>query len=105
MNEETKSRDSDARSYRYVRKLLVEELGPSDDEVDAWAAKEKKRRESWTEGPTEREKTIWALSEHQRRSSGMDADEDIQVVELRQRLRKDLHLADLSTTRRTHNAT
>ena len=56
--------------WRHVReeadRLLAS--GPSDDEVEAWAERERQRRREWAEGPTEHEKLLWARRERLRRA-------------------------------------
>lgn len=42
-------------------------LGPSDDEVNAWAEQEHARRQAWLAGPSEDEKHEWRRQERQRR--------------------------------------
>lgn len=44
--------------------------GPSDDEIEAWAVAERKRRESWLAGPSDDEKRRWARAERWRRTTG-----------------------------------
>jgi hypothetical protein len=39
----------------------------SESEIEAWAAREHKRRQAWLEGPSEGEKQEWARLERQRR--------------------------------------
>ena len=43
-------------------------LEPTDAEVEAWAARERQRREAWLRGPTQTEKAEWAARERTRRS-------------------------------------
>ena len=52
-------------------------LGPSDDEVEAWAERERRRREEWVAGPTEEEKLEWSRSQRRRRR---DDDDDYDYV-------------------------
>jgi hypothetical protein len=42
-------------------------LGPSDEEIDAWAERERERRRTWLEGPTPEERAAWARRERLRR--------------------------------------
>jgi hypothetical protein len=42
-------------------------LGPSDEEVEAWAERERERRRAWLEGPTAQERAAWARRERLRR--------------------------------------
>jgi hypothetical protein len=45
----------------------VADVGPTDAEIDAWAQKERERREAWLHGPTQTQKSDWAAREHARR--------------------------------------
>ena len=42
--------------------------GPTDEEIEAWAARERERREAWLRGPTETQRAEWAAREHARRT-------------------------------------
>lgn len=42
-------------------------IGPTDDEVAAWAEQEHLRRQAWLSGPTDEEKHEWRRRERQRR--------------------------------------
>jgi len=42
-------------------------MEPTQAEIDAWAARERKRREEWLRGPTDEERTAYAQSLRQRR--------------------------------------
>jgi hypothetical protein len=42
-------------------------LEPSEAEIEAWAERERKRREAWPSGPTAEEKALWAWRERERR--------------------------------------
>jgi hypothetical protein len=44
-----------------------DELAPTQAEIDAWAAEEKKRREAWLGGPTAAERAAYADRLHRRR--------------------------------------
>jgi hypothetical protein len=55
------------------RRLSIEEdydpdWGPTDEDVDDWAERERRRREAWLKGPTDEEKRAWAAS--RRRQAG-----------------------------------
>jgi hypothetical protein len=69
------SRYGEDAYWRHVRqeadKLFVR--GPSDDEVDAWADRERERRREWADGPTEHEKLLWARQERIRRARAAGA--------------------------------
>ncbi len=71
---------------------------PTDQEVEDWAAREKKRREAWVAGPSDAEKRDW--SRHQQHIKEMRefygaSDESDQELErqLERRLRRDAYLA------------
>ncbi len=49
--------------------------GPSDEEIDQWAAEEKARRQRWVEGPSELERLRWADRESRRRRRRAEAAE------------------------------
>jgi hypothetical protein len=42
---------------------------PADAEVDDWAERERRRRESWVSGPSQAERWAWARHERQRRQA------------------------------------
>jgi hypothetical protein len=48
--------------------------GPTDAEIDAWAASVRQNRQAWLEGPTEEEKVEWARRERLRRMAGFGTD-------------------------------
>jgi hypothetical protein len=41
--------------------------GPTGEEIEEWAERERKRRQAWLQGPTEEEKRAWARSHGRRR--------------------------------------
>ena len=43
------------------------EVGPTEDEVEAWAERERRRRQAWASGPTDAEKRAWARQVRRRR--------------------------------------
>jgi hypothetical protein len=43
------------------------DVGPTDSEIEAWAQRERERREAWLRGPTQTQKSDWAAREHSRR--------------------------------------
>jgi hypothetical protein len=47
-----------------------ETLQPAPEEVEAWSARERKRREAWLAGPTEHERHEWARSYRRRSALG-----------------------------------
>ncbi len=42
-------------------------VGPTDAEIEAWATRERERREAWLNGPTQDQKDEWAARERARR--------------------------------------
>jgi hypothetical protein len=44
-----------------------DDIGPGPEEVDAWAARERRRRQEWVSGPSERDRLMWARRERMRR--------------------------------------
>jgi hypothetical protein len=42
-------------------------IGPTDEEVEAWAARERERRAQWSKGPTPEQAALWASRERDRR--------------------------------------
>jgi ferric-dicitrate binding protein FerR (iron transport regulator) len=71
---------------------------PTDQEVEEWADREKKRREAWLAGPTEAEKREWRSRQQElselRDLYGASDEPDSEVErELERRLRRDVHLA------------
>jgi hypothetical protein len=42
--------------------------GPTDAEIEAWAERERVRREAWLRGPSQTQKAEWAVREHARRT-------------------------------------
>ena len=43
------------------------DVGPSDAEIEAWAVRERQRREQWLSGPTPEQAAVWAARERERR--------------------------------------
>ena len=71
---------------------------PTDQEVEEWAEREKKRREAWLAGPTEAEKREWRRRQEEiselRDLYGASDEPDSELErELERRLRRDVHLA------------
>lgn len=65
--ESTRPEEHDERTYDYGRRHTPDELEPTREEVDAWAERERKRREAWLQGPDEEERYEWARRERGRR--------------------------------------
>ena len=42
-------------------------IDPTDEEVEAWATRERQRREQWSKGPTPEQAALWASRERDRR--------------------------------------
>lgn len=53
--------------YDEIIDRFDDDLGPSPDDIEAWAAREHRRRQEWVNGPTERERLMWARRERLRR--------------------------------------
>jgi hypothetical protein len=71
---------------------------PTDQDVEQWAEREKKRREAWLAGPSETEKREWSLRRRHlsevRELYGASDEPDSELErELERRLRRDAHLA------------
>jgi hypothetical protein len=71
---------------------------PTDQEIEEWAAREKKRRETWLAGPTEAEKREWSRRERNLRELkelyGASDEPDSELErQLERRLRRDVYLA------------
>jgi hypothetical protein len=71
---------------------------PTDEDVEEWAEREKKRREAWLAGPSEAEKREWSLRQRHlselRGLYGASDEPDSELErELERRLRRDAHLA------------
>ncbi len=45
--------------------------GPTDSDVESWAAAERRRRQAWLAGPTDEEKAAWARREQERRQGNI----------------------------------
>jgi ferric-dicitrate binding protein FerR (iron transport regulator) len=71
---------------------------PTDQKVEEWAEREKKRREAWLAGPSEAEKLEWSRRERHLRElkelddAGDELDPELER-QLERRLRRDAHLA------------
>jgi len=71
---------------------------PTEQEVEEWAEREKKRREAWLAGPSESEKREWRQQQRHRRElseiygAGDRSDSEVER-EVERRLRLDAHLA------------
>ena len=71
---------------------------PTDQEVEEWAEREKKRREAWLTGPSESEKREWRRRQRELRElkemSGPSDDPDSMLErQLERRLRREAYLA------------
>ncbi len=51
-------------------------VGPSGSDVDAWAERERRRREAWLAGPSEDEKIEWARRHRRSRGPGSSSYDD-----------------------------
>jgi hypothetical protein len=72
-----------------------EPLEPTREEIDAWAAREHKRREAWASGPTDAEKQAWARGYRRRALLGLaesrlpPSSEDVEQWAMRERKRRE----------------
>jgi len=71
---------------------------PTDQEVEQWAEREKKRREAWLAGPSEAEKREWSRKQQHQEDlrelyGAGDRPESEVEREVERRLRLDAHLA------------
>ena len=71
---------------------------PTEQEVQEWAERERKRREAWLAGPSEEEKREWRHRQRHRselrEQYGASDTPDYELErELERRLRRDVHLA------------
>jgi hypothetical protein len=70
------------------------EVEPSEEEIEQWAKRERKRREAWAAGPSDEEKAAWAHRERRRRLIRSSADpEDMEIERLSRHLRREENLA------------
>ena len=53
---------------QHERSTLETGIGPTEAEIEAWATRERQRREQWVRGPTPEQTALWAVREHERRS-------------------------------------
>ena len=60
-------------------------LEPSEAEIDAWAERERTRREAWLGGPTVEERAAWATRERERRLAGLKAEQRAEAMPLGRR--------------------
>jgi len=75
-------------------------VGPSNSDVDAWAERERRRREAWLAGPSEDEKRDWARRKRRRSSSGHGgestlgpSEDEVEAWAERERRRREAWLA------------
>ena len=71
---------------------------PTDQEVEEWAEREKKRREAWLAGPSDAEKREWRRRQQDIRElretyGASDEPDYVPERQLEQRLRRDAYLA------------
>jgi hypothetical protein len=64
---ERSTREDRRRRYDEILDRFDDDIGPGREEVDAWAARERRHRREWIEGPTERDRVMWARRERGRR--------------------------------------
>jgi hypothetical protein len=73
----------------------LDELGPSQADIDAWAQREQARRRAWLEGPSEEERVEWAERERARRRAEAGFEE--RAAEMARRGRRYSREAQLAT--------
>ena len=66
MGEEVPLRDR-SRDYDDLVDRFDDDIGPGREEIEAWAARERRLRKEWLEGPSERDRVMWARRERMRR--------------------------------------
>jgi hypothetical protein len=71
---------------------------PTDQEVEDWAEREKKRREAWLDGPSEADKREWRrrqqdVKELREMYGPSDEPDSVLARQLEERLRRDAYLA------------
>jgi hypothetical protein len=71
-------------------------LEPSAAEVDAWAERERKRREGWLSGPTAEERAAWIQGERERRLASLRSAPAPDATGLVRRAQRSLREAQLA---------
>jgi hypothetical protein len=54
-------------------------IGPSEEEVEAWAERVRMRRQAWVDGPTEEEKHEWQRRERARRAARLEMEAETEA--------------------------
>jgi hypothetical protein len=70
-------------------------LEPSEAEVEAWAERERQRREGWLSGPTAEERAAWIQQERGRRLASLKP-EPAEAASLARRAQRSLRAAQLA---------
>jgi hypothetical protein len=103
-DEPRQRRDSPAREDEREARRYGADPWPTRDEVEAWAERERERRQRWAEGPTEEEKAAWARRIAYRRAGAGPvaspfsyltryAPDDAEAARLEKQYRRDTQLA------------
>jgi hypothetical protein len=71
-------------------------LEPSEAEVEAWAERERRRREEWLSGPTAEERAAWVQRERERRLTGLRAGPASDATDLARRTLRPVREAQLA---------
>jgi hypothetical protein len=53
-------------------RVAASDVGPTEDEIEAWAERERARRRAWLDGPSPDERAAWARRERARRRLGLE---------------------------------
>ena len=71
-------------------------LEPSEAEADAWAARERQRREGWLSGPTAAERAAWIQGERERRLGRLRPQPPAEVASLARLAQRSVREAQLA---------
>jgi hypothetical protein len=69
---------------------------PGEAEVDAWAERERRRREGWLSGPTAEERAAWVQRERARRLASLETEPAPEATDLARRAQRTLREAQLA---------
>ena len=93
------AREEQARGAKKDEAAKQRPYYPGNDEIEAWAKKERDRRKKYSNGPDVEEKEAWALREHARREAAAPSEEDytkdeaLQIYKDAEKRRRDMVLA------------
>ena len=74
-------------------------MGPTAAEVEAWASRERRRRDQWALGPTPEQAALWAIRERERRTSTLERQDLPGPTRLMRRTLHDVGLAGIGALR------